>query len=711
MRFYAAFHSLDVLDGARSNAIAGHFPHLRLVSLIPGSELQSAVESLPRHVRDRIVVDPSPELLASGQIEVMLSTNPAQTQASFPAVTPSDIVTWPELAQAYDRWLDTHYLPFHAFQATFTPDGLFPVDWQHPHVTIELIGSCGAGFLAEAVPAAASEFGGQISCFHTILNHPGEIATAASAQAPDLRVVVPPLRYMHPATLDGFVDHPDHDRLFAETRSHMLAYLETAAATQTGAPLFVTGFIEPYMNADGIFYPTRELSNFKYFVRCLNDALVDWCAERSMAHFIDANEIAAGIGKHGVEEGTLSFFSHRTPLDRAYDDGVDIGCPTVAVARSFAVRSPAYWIALIREVLHRHVTIGATARVKAVIVDLDNTLWRGLASDGVVGSWNGRPHGIAEALKILKRRGIFLAIASKNDESYIREHWDEILGDWSEVPLGMPLSLAEFDVVKIDFRPKSVTIAEILAELNVLPDSAVFVDDNALEREEVQAAFPELRILGAEMNYVRRELLHSPFTQSDLRTTEDAVRSATAKQQALLKRHHENGSASNFLESLRLKCAVREVVDSDSPEGQRAAQLINKTNQWNLNGRRVAAGEINATLAAGGDLLIAEVRDELNRYGVVGAALIDRFGRVSHLVVSCRVIGMGIDDAFVHQLLAGLGPLKLAFADSGRNRAARAFLERHQGAPVADAEIGLDCLAAPSHVELEAPHFLALTAA
>ena len=94
----------------------------------------------------------------------------------------------------------------------------------------------------------------------------------------------------------------------------------------------------------------------------------------------------------------------------------------------------------------------------------------------------------------------------------------------------MCFDLEDFDSVRIDFRPKSVTVGEIMEELGVLDDAVVFVDDNPLEREEVQAAFPALRVLGAEMNYVRRELLFSPFTQAAPGRATDGSRSTAAHQ-------------------------------------------------------------------------------------------------------------------------------------------------------------------------------------
>jgi hypothetical protein len=367
-----------------------------------------------------VLAEPSPELLDGG-INALLSADPAATAALYPQVAASDILRWDQVADAYNRWVEEQYLPANALLSTFTPEGLHPLGFAAERITMELIGSCGAVFLERAVP----EMGPDIDCFHTIQNHP--IATPP-AQTPTVRVVVPPLRYMHPATLDDFVAHPDYKRLFEETCTHMRAYLESVADAAPGVPLFVLGFVEPHMNPAGLFFHARE----------------------PLGHVLDRDPArgraaAADPARHGAREGR------------------DRGPRQHALAR---------------------------ARLRR----LDRAVGRAPAGH---------------------RRG------------------------------------AE--------DPEDQLPAQ-------------------LEREEVQAAFPEIRVLGAEMNYVRRELLYSPFTQTEVRTAEDGVRSATVKKQAELQRHFEAGTSTGFLESLQLVCRVDEVTDPDSAAGQRALQLINKTN-------------------------------------------------------------------------------------------------------------------------------------
>ncbi|MCC3264415.1 hypothetical protein LLE87_40285, partial [Paenibacillus polymyxa] len=76
-----------------------HYPHLRLVSLIPRAEVETALGAMAPHVRGRVIAEPDPELLTSGQIQVMLTCDRPATHAMFPAVDLSHIVTWSDLGE------------------------------------------------------------------------------------------------------------------------------------------------------------------------------------------------------------------------------------------------------------------------------------------------------------------------------------------------------------------------------------------------------------------------------------------------------------------------------------------------------------------------------------------------------------------------------------------------------------------------------------
>ena len=130
---------------------------------------------------------------------------------------------------------------------------------------------------------------------------------------------------------------------------------------------------------------------------------------------------------------------------------------------------------------------------KCLVLDLDNTLWGGVVGDdGVQNLILGRDHPVGEAfsdfqryVKDLQRRGIILAICSKNDVQNAKEgfsHPDSIL------------KLEDFGAFKANWNPKPETIREIAAELNIGFDSMVFVDDNPAERALVADQLPEVAI-------------------------------------------------------------------------------------------------------------------------------------------------------------------------------------------------------------------------
>src|SRR5205085_3701358 len=155
-------------------------------------------------------------------------------------------------------------------------------------------------------------------------------------------------------------------------------------------------------------------------------------------------------------------------------------------------------------------------------VDLDDTLWRGVAAEQAEQTElyglprEGWPLGFIEALMFLKQRGVLLGIVSKNDEARVRAIWQRIYGDL--------IQMEDFAVRKINWQPKADNIEAILDEVNLLPKSVVFIDDNPVERAAVTAAFPEMRVLGANPYLWRRILLWAPETQVAALTTASATR-------------------------------------------------------------------------------------------------------------------------------------------------------------------------------------------
>ncbi|HSV92759.1 MAG TPA: HAD-IIIC family phosphatase, partial [Desulfobacterales bacterium] len=218
---------------------------------------------------------------------------------------------------------------------------------------------------------------------------------------------------------------------------------------------------------------------------------------------------------------------------------------------------------------------------KLVIVDLDDTLWGGVVGEVgwerlVLGGHHHAGEAFADfqhALKSLKNRGVLLAVVSKNEEAValeaIRRHPE------------MVLSVDDFAARRINWQDKAHNVLEVLGELNLGPQSAVFIDDNPAERARVRESLPEVLVPDWPRDPVHypTALLSLACFETPSLSAEDLARSAlylSESRRAELKR--AVGSTEEWLKGL----AVRVRVEALGPANlQRAAQLLNKTNQMN----------------------------------------------------------------------------------------------------------------------------------
>src|SRR4029077_8069656 len=300
------------------------------------------------------------------------------------------------------------------------------------------------------------------------------------------------------------------------------------------------------------------------------------------------------------------------------------------------------------ELIAMYRTIRQHDQVKLVLVDLDDTLWRGVAADEADASSMAREGwalGFAEALMFLKRRGVLLGIVSKNDEERVRGVWQRIYG-------GL-VRLEDFAVRKINWQPKADNIEAILAEVNLLPKSVVFIDDNPVERAAVKAAFPEIRVLGPNPYLWRRILLWSPETQVATITAESAARTEMVQKQVPRENHRRRMSRGDFLASLGLRATVSEFASTADRRFPRTLELINKTNQFNTTGKRWTLQEFTGFFRDGGRCFVLDVTDCYTAYGIVGVLLASG-NEVIQFVMSCRVVGMDVEIAAIAGVLQAL---------------------------------------------------------
>lgn len=300
---------------------------------------------------------------------------------------------------------------------------------------------------------------------------------------------------------------------------------------------------------------------------------------------------------------------------------------------------------------------------KLVIVDLDDTLWGGIVGDA---GWEhlrlGGHDSLGEAfvdfqraLKSLKRRGILLAIVSKNDEAValeaIRRHGEMVLKE------------GDFVGWRINWQDKARNIADLVASLNLGLQSAVFIDDNPFERARVHEALPEVLVPDwpeDKLTYAS-SLLSMTCFDTPTRTTEDAARTdmyASDRKRDELRA--QVGSLDEWLLGLGLRVRVEPVTAANLA---RTTQLLNKTNQLNLSTRRLTEPELTAWLQTKErSFWTVSVSDRLGDAGLTGLLSLEVIGptaRIVDFVLSCRVMGRRVEETMVHLAVAAARKLSL----------------------------------------------------
>jgi FkbH-like protein len=300
----------------------------------------------------------------------------------------------------------------------------------------------------------------------------------------------------------------------------------------------------------------------------------------------------------------------------------------------------------------RSVIRGSLGQTKKVVVcDLDNTLWGGVVGDdGPQNIKLGAPDPLGECfqafqstLKGLRSRGILLTICSKNDEklalSVIEEH------------PAMILRKEDFVGWRINWKDKAENLVALAEELNLGLDSFVFLDDSPQERDQIrqvlsQVYVPDLPASPSEFAPFLASLdcfETSSLGKEDLARTE-MYRAERDRKEAL----NVGGDVENWLGSLQIKVSAAPLRPESLP---RAAQLLNKTNQFNLTLRRLDEKSFwDWAESPANSIYTFNVSDRFGDFGLVGLASISIAGtdaQITDFVMSCRVMGKKVEEALL----------------------------------------------------------------
>jgi len=313
---------------------------------------------------------------------------------------------------------------------------------------------------------------------------------------------------------------------------------------------------------------------------------------------------------------------------------------------------------------------------KVLVTDLDNVLWGGVVGeDGVEGVriGPGTPDGLAHLayqnyLLELKKQGVLLAVCSKNNEA-------DVLEVFSRGKL--PLRRNDFTGWMVNWQDKAENIRALSSQLKLGLDSFVFVDDQPAERARVRHALPEVAVPELPDNpaqYVSC-LRERRFFETPTLTEEDRGRAAAYHASAQADQLRSSAtSLEDFLRGLEM---VAESGDFSEAPLDRIEQLLARTNQWNLTTRRHSRAEIVTLMNQPGVLTQGfRLRDRFGDHGLVGLWIARPFGNaeweIDSWVMSCRVIGRGLEDLMFNALLdavqrAGAKQLRGLFRPTAKN--------------------------------------------
>lgn len=399
------------------------------------------------------------------------------------------------------------------------------------------------------------------------------------------------------------------------------------ACCSMGAIVIQNNFEFPNVRVMGSFEAVDRHGAVR-FVRRMNEALARYAEAHRGFLVNDINYLAAELGLDHWFSPTM-WYAYQYALDLS---AVPALCASIAnIIKSLYGKNK-----------------------KSIACDLDNTLWAGvIGDDGVQGIQLGEesPSGRAftalqRYLKLVSQTGVLLNVNSKNEAEIAKSGFSR--------PESV-LHEEDFICFTANWQPKDENLAQMASQLNLLPESFVFLDDNPAEREIVRRRFPQTAVpeLTEPEHYVRT-LARSGYFEVTSLSADDKKRSEMYRENAQRAQAQAAFSDySDYLRSLEMKAVI---APFDTAHAARITQLMNKTNQFNLTTRRYTDAEVSACMSDGNTLtLYASLADRFGDNGIVSALIgrvQDGILTIEEWVMSCRVFKRDLELAVFDALIA-----------------------------------------------------------
>ena len=463
----------------------------------------------------------------------------------------------------------------------------------------------------------------------------------------------------------------DDSLSFAEVAEHADLHLLWIDAARYSVPDFGSWILSRIAQL-------RRQSEARILVACLG-APAGFAVEQPDLLYLDCDDVLSPLGSQAFDGRLEPFTGTRLSNQACLYLARELGCRQIP-----ALMLPA---------------------LKALVLDLDNTLYAGvLGEDGIHGV---KPyHEVQARIAELGRQGFLLALASKNEEEDVLELFRE--------RRDFALAWEDFAAAAINWRPKAENIAYFANALNIGTDSVLFVDDNPGERLHAAKALPELFVLEADgPEETLTGLRYFPGLVKIAISPEDRMRSADIRANRDRERLRASVSREEYCKELGI--SLRFEVNP-AQFAVRIHELLHKTNQWVLKLLRPSERDVEYYLASPEKCVITvSMSDRLSESGLIAVGLFSRAQQpgdghivdgsqndlcMDELAVSCRALGRGVEDGMAKGMirLASValktGPeVRIAYTEGPRNRPALSWLEKLIGRPLSgDGQERLACL-------------------
>lgn len=407
-----------------------------------------------------------------------------------------------------------------------------------------------------------------------------------------------------------------------------LTYIIENIHSKSNTKIVLNNFKIPYHSPLGVL-DSKYHPGLKDMFTILNLKLGEWSSNKDYVYIFDYCGLSAQFGNTKAEDPKMYYIAKNT------------------VSFSFTN--------ILAKEYMRYILPLKFMTKKCLVLDLDNTLWGGIAGeDGISGinldiSGTGKSfYDFQKQILNLYNKGIILAINSKNnveDAMTIIENHPHML-----------LRKRHFSSLKINWNDKVKNIKEISNELNIATDSMVFFDDNPMEREFVKSMLPEVKVVDVPSDTSKYVDTLNDIVEFELlkMTDEDIKRNMMyMENKKRLEAQQQFENIDEYLASLEIKIILEYADDFSIP---RIAQLTQKTNQFNMTTKRYSQTDIENMLKSGTYLILScQVLDKFGDNGITGVCIVgikNTSAYIDTFLLSCRVLGRNVEYAFINEVIS-----------------------------------------------------------